>query len=431
MTNPEPANHKHFPALDGLRAVAFLMVFAQHYRLMPWGWAGVDVFFVLSGFLITGILFDTRDQVHRVRNFYIRRTLRIFPLYYGLMLVFAVAYPLFHWRWDWAFLLWPAYLGNFCRAVHPYVFRSPLEMLADFQLVSATHNVTLYLGHFWSLCVEEQFYLIWPWVVFWVRDRKKLLYICLACIVICPAARVIANHTLPQFMLDQEVLYRWTPFRVDALLIGGFIALVRRGTTPRWLPAAARIGFGVLLGALLLWLALNPYARHGPEGYVYPAWEFTWGLVFVDAISACLIVMALARDSITYRILNVRPLRWIGQISYGAYVFHDILHDEFSRIILLLHLRHTRVPTVALALTFTLLAAWASYHLFEMRFIALKDRWTRREPVPSLETSGGTGKRWLIDWRHFSNPQCPICGQRLGANLDCEVCYRAYTRGDF
>src|SRR4051812_33973991 len=76
----QPENRAFYPALDGIRAIAFLMVFGQHYLMLPWGWSGVDLFFVLSGFLITGILFDTRNDRHRVRNFYVRRTLRIMPL---------------------------------------------------------------------------------------------------------------------------------------------------------------------------------------------------------------------------------------------------------------------------------------------------------------------------------------------------------------
>ena len=253
-----------------------MMVFVQHYLQIPWGWTGVDVFFVLSGFLITGILFDTRDHPHRVRNFYIRRTLRIFPLYYGLMLLLVLSYPLLKWQWTWAWLLWPAYLGNFCRGIHPYVSYSALEMLADFQPLSRTwHGFQLFLGHFWSLCVEEQFYLVWPWVVFRIRDRKRLIVVCFACIVICPLMRFVGNHTLPQYMLDQEVLYRWTPFRVDALLLGGLVALLRRGPAQRDMLKAAQLLFGILSACVLVYLAYG--YRHRNQGLTHPSWAFTWG----------------------------------------------------------------------------------------------------------------------------------------------------------
>ena len=92
-------------ALDGMRAIAFMMVFLQHYCGLKWGWSGVDLFFVLSGFLITGILFDSRNDLHRARNFYVRRTLRIFPLYYGIMLLLLLSSPVFHWDWSWGYLV--------------------------------------------------------------------------------------------------------------------------------------------------------------------------------------------------------------------------------------------------------------------------------------------------------------------------------------
>lgn len=385
---PRPTNHSYFPALDGLRALAFLMVFAQHYLQIAWGWTGVDVFFVLSGFLITGILFDTREQPHRVRNFYVRRTLRIFPLYYGLMLVLLVTYPFFRWQWTWAWLLWPAYLGNFCRGIHPFTARSSLQMLADFQPLSLLRRVQFLFGHFWSLCVEEQFYLIWPWIVFRIRDRKKLLYVCLACMVICPLMRFAGNHTLPQFMLNQEVLYRWTPFRVDALLLGGLVALVRRGPSPQRLLMAARAVFGVLFTIFLGYLAYE--VRHRNEAFVYPAWKFTWGLMFVDLLSACLIVMALEQNSIIFRIFNVRPLRWLGRISYGAYVFHDIFHPQIAGIVQ----QFTRQPkywTAAVALVFTLLLSRASFEWFESPFIRLKGRWTRSPRIESEPAASSMG----------------------------------------
>ena len=174
-SHTRPENRAFYPALDGLRAIAFLMVFSNHYLFIPWGWAGVDLFFVLSGFLITGILFDSRNDPHRIRNFYVRRTLRIFPLYYGVMLLLI---PFAYRGLSWSWLVWPAYLGNYARVIGPYTSRSPLQRLADFQpglqvTIHGIYRQILFLGHFWSLCVEEQFYLVWPWIVFWIRDRRS------------------------------------------------------------------------------------------------------------------------------------------------------------------------------------------------------------------------------------------------------------------
>ena len=110
-----PGNSVRFPALDGIRAVAFFAVFLTHYRHLAWAWGGVNAFFVLSGFLITGILWDTRDRPHAMRAFYIRRTLRIFPLYWGVFLVLLLLTPICRWQWSGAWLLWPLYVGNFVR----------------------------------------------------------------------------------------------------------------------------------------------------------------------------------------------------------------------------------------------------------------------------------------------------------------------------
>jgi peptidoglycan/LPS O-acetylase OafA/YrhL len=375
----KPANNTYFPALDGLRALAFLMVFAVHYEQMLWGWAGVDVFFVLSGFLITGILYDSRDDAHRVRNFYVRRALRIFPLYYGVMILLAASYPVFRWQWTWAWLVWPAYVGNFVVGIHPFVIRSPTQLLADFQPLSrAFPSVQLFLGHFWSLCVEEQFYLMWPWVVFWVRDRKKLMYICLACVVICPVMRIIGSHVLPRFMLERGILFRWTPFRVDALLLGGLVALIRRGPSERGLLWAARATSYVLGAMGVVWLILNRGAVRHPGSFVPPSWDMTWGLVFFDLLSAAVVVMALEPGSVTYRVLNLGPLRWIGRISYGAYLFHDIFHKQIGAAMSKVA-GHGTAPA---ALLFTLVLAWASFRWYETPFIRLKERWTR--PVRDL-----------------------------------------------
>jgi peptidoglycan/LPS O-acetylase OafA/YrhL len=299
------------------------------------------------------------------------------------MFLLLLSYPVFHWQWSWAWLLWPAYLGNFCRGIHPFTYPSALQMLADFQPLSRTHpTVQLYLGHFWSLCVEEQFYLIWPWIVFCIRDRRKLMYICAACVVLCPLMRIAASQTLPQFMLDQEVLYRWTPFRVDALLLGGLVALMRRGQWKGELLAAARIIFGILATIILAYMAYGFQHRH--QGLTHPAWALTWGLTLIDLLAASLIVMALETGSTTFRIFNISPLRWLGRISYGAYVFHDIFHRQIHAVVQH-YATNVKYGTAAVALVFTLLIAWTSFRFYEMPFIRLKERWTR---APKIQGAG-------------------------------------------
>jgi peptidoglycan/LPS O-acetylase OafA/YrhL len=269
-------------------------------------------------------------------------------------------------------------VGNFMRGLHPLADRPSLKMLGDFAVQSRTFaKVHFSFGHFWSLCVEEQFYLLWPWVVFWVRDRSRLMWVCAVCVVACPLMRVAGNHMLPQYMLDQEVLYRWTPFHVDALLLGGWVALARRGRFAGRLLLGARAGSGILLGALALWLALNQWRVQGPGGYVYPAWKLTWGLTFADVLSACLIVTVIENGSIAFRIFNLRPLRWLRRISYGAYVFHDILHGEYSAFITNFYADPRGWVTAGFGLACTLVLAWASFRWYEMPFIRLKERWTR------------------------------------------------------
>lgn len=390
-----PENRAFYPGLDGLRAIAFLMVFCFHYLHIAWGWAGVNIFFALSGFLITGILFDTRDSPHRARNFYVRRTLRIFPLYYGIFAVLLLLYPLVHWQWTWLWVLWPAYLGNFAGWIHPYLEGDPLQRLADFQLFAArpTFYTPVYLGHFWTLCVEEQFYLIWPWIVFWVRDRRKLLWICAASIPICLLARILAEHLLPAWLLQHEVLSHATPFSMDNLLLGGFLALLLRGPYATDLLRRARIASLIAFTAVLLWFVFTPAHHFRAHPYPYPASLHTWSFSVIAILSGLLILLALQPGTWVYRVFNLAPLRWMGRISYGAYVFHDIFHmlyvslvDRFCAYLVLHHEplssvlwahRDRVVAVVALAATFLL--AWLSFRFYESLFLNLKERWTIRE----------------------------------------------------
>jgi peptidoglycan/LPS O-acetylase OafA/YrhL len=390
----EPENRAFYPALDGLRAVAFLMVFGYHYIALPWGWAGVNVFFVLSGFLITGILYDTRNHPNRIRNFYIRRTLRIFPLYYGIFLALVLMYPFARWQWSWGWLVWPVYLGNFMNAARSFVDGSPFQRLADFQLF-AGHTAwyaPLYMGHFWTLCVEEQFYLMWPGIVFWVRDRRKLMWICAAAMPICLIGRILARHWLPVWMLHQDVLSHATLFRVDDLLLGGLVALLLRGPMAkdilRWVRLAAPIAFS----ALLLYLACTPARHLRVHPYPYPHWTLSWGFSIISISTGLVILLAIQPGSFLFRVLSLRPLRWMGRISYGAYIFHDIFHAVLTAAVLrlcaFLSLHHSPLShalyvqsgriVVLLAFIVTFALAWLSFRFYESPFLNLKERWTIR-----------------------------------------------------
>jgi peptidoglycan/LPS O-acetylase OafA/YrhL len=372
-----PPGRAYFPSLDGLRAVSFFGVFLWHYMGLPFGWAGVDVFFVLSGFLITGILYDTRDDPHRVRNFYIRRTLRIFPLYYGVFLAIFLLTPVMHWAWTWQWIAWPLYLGNFLAFLYPHLNNDFVSNFVDANLVSQAYpRLNLRLGHFWSLCVEEQFYLLWPWVVFTVRDRRKLIAICAACIVLVPLARHIARTHMPQALLDNGAVLHSTPFRFDTLLFGAFIALLYRGAHREHMQRAAQ---AVLATATLCALLVCVYwSRLHPTDLNDVVARHTWLFTLVALFSGALLLRTLVPGTIPYRIFNLRWLRMFGTVSYGAYVFHDIPHKEYARLVE--HYfdhgaRDTKI-TAVFGLVMTLTLAILSYHFFESPILRLKDRFT-------------------------------------------------------
>ncbi len=218
----------HVPALDGVRGLAILMVLVLHFvgNMIPtnriehvivgvtnYGSYGVDLFFILSGFLITGILFDARNEPNYFRNFYMRRILRIFPLFYGvLVLVFIVA-PLI-----------PIFQGK------------SLDYLLDRQAWAWLYGVNIYIAiqgdwsfsyleHLWSLCVEEHFYFVWPLVVLLLaRWPRTLIAVSLAIALGAMLARVTGSL----MGLSWWTTYVLTPFRLDGLALGAFLAVMMR-----------------------------------------------------------------------------------------------------------------------------------------------------------------------------------------------------------
>ena len=205
---------RHIDSLDGVRAIAVLLVIAFHFwllldgpkgwvgRIAPWGQTGVPLFFVLSGFLITGILLDSKSTVHYFKNFFARRSLRILPLYYATLTVFYLILPLAGLR-VWApisrqFWYW-VYLQNI-----PLTFHWPEEGPT----------------HFWSLAVEEHYYLIWPFLVRHL-DRGRLLKVLAAAIAISVLVRI------PMMYAGDELFY-FTVCRLDGLAVGSALAIFAR-----------------------------------------------------------------------------------------------------------------------------------------------------------------------------------------------------------
>jgi len=394
-----PENRVVYPALDGLRAIAFLLVFLQHYYFIPWGWTGVNIFFVLSGFLITGILFDTRHERHRARNFYVRRTLRIFPLYYGVLAVTLFLNPVFHWNWSADWIAWPLYLGNFLRYVSPAVLttNSPIQ-LAAFAWLRPRQDpqLTFFYGHFWSLCVEEQFYFFWPWVLFWVRSRRALIWICASVVAVVPVTRVLAQHMAPAWMLSAQLLDSATPFQLDSLLLGALVALALRGSHQRRVFEVGKIVAiycGLAIGFLLLVGIVKSYPNWR-FGYPYPLWRLTWGQTLFDFLAAGVILCVLQPSGFLYRTLSLRPLRWVGRISYGAYVFHDIPHELFKRFVSAMGTQCRFVAqnndffVILVGLICTLFISWLSFRFYESAFLNLKQRWTIRAPKETATSPG-------------------------------------------
>jgi len=373
-TAPAPAFRPgaHVPALDGLRALAIVAVLAHDYNVVPdggskvsrvvslamdFGWVGVQLFFVLSGFLITGILLDSRRARRYYRGFITRRALRIFPLYYVVLFAaFAitplVAHPLpghEHQVWLWT------YLGNW---VEPYGRGVPL------------------FPHFWSLAIEEQFYLAWPLVVRALSPRA-LAWTCAALGIAALASRV----GLRAAGEGPAGPYMFTICRVDALAAGAAAALAIR--SPRVLAGLTRRRTLLRWGGLALIAVTIVVTRGAPRtgvitqtaGYSLLAIAFT--ALVLDAVLG-------ARPGMIDRALASAPLRAIGRYSYAMYIFHTPLHLLIG-LPLVARVAGGHPPGLALAIGYfavataaTFVAAMISYYVIERPFLGLKDRFAPR-----------------------------------------------------
>ena len=363
-----------FPALDGIRALAVTMVFLAHYggggthggivlrflnEVRIQGVMGVDLFFVLSGFLITGILFDTRHDSRFFLRFFGRRTVRIFPIVYLLFAVLALLTPIVHYLWQAKQAFFLIYLGNF--------FGN-----ADFSLYGLMSVVHPYasasLSHLWSLCVEEQFYVLWPIAVWLIADRKKLLWTSVGLSILALMFRVAAVLLLSPGMAERWIV-RSLPFRLDALLAGAILALLLRGPTADPVQRTSRWVFLLGAVAVVLLKVLSP-------DYTSP-WQLTLGLTATSIASAGLIALTLRAESVAFSIFHWKPARVLGKYSYGFYVWHLVWQQAWILLLATIFRRTGSaviggVIEIPLAFATTFFVSKLSYDLFEVRFLKLK-----------------------------------------------------------
>jgi peptidoglycan/LPS O-acetylase OafA/YrhL len=325
--------------------------------VLAFGATGVDLFFVLSGFLITGILFDSLADPGYFRKFYARRTLRIFPLYYGVLFALMLLTPWLGIQWhgmNWVLLF---YLQNWWTAFYQF-----------------QPGAGLSVGHFWSLAIEEQFYLVWPLAVFFLRDKKRLLWTCaaLSCGSLALRAFLAFDHR------SYLIINGNTLCRADSLLIGAALALALRSRLHDFVLRSAR---GVFLAVVAIVASLN-LAGIVVEGHPnwLPAFDRSYLSVrytLVAVASAALIAWCL-RPSMLRRCFESRLLRFFGKYSYGLYILHFValgfLIKTFRGWIALVTPNKLTgvVGAGLLSLLVALAAAYASYNLYEKQFLRLK-----------------------------------------------------------
>lgn len=343
---PAPFHLGYRPWLDGLRGIAILLVLASHTEpmLLQRGWLGVDLFFVLSGFLITALLIEEWEDTDAIsfRRFYVRRACRLFPALAVMLLVSAIV------------MYFVPSVGQQYRSILYSAFYVVNWVLAlNLDTVSSSLVLT------WSLAVEEQFYLVWP-IALYAMLRLRLRPHTMLLILLFVIALVCAHRSALVYQGAAELRTRYaSDTRADSLFIGCCVALL---ASYGLLPQSVRV-VQVVSGALAVLFGL--YAL----GFGDPASLESVGLSFVALFFAGLLILLLSKPPrFLMNVLSSKPLVWIGKLSYSLYLWH--LYANFAVEMGGLDRELWIIASIPLAFAFAI----ASYYLVERPFLKLKKR---------------------------------------------------------
>jgi peptidoglycan/LPS O-acetylase OafA/YrhL len=369
---------RHFPVLDGLRGLAIIAVLFKHSAyvfeahgygsrwflpILEFGGWGVDLFFVLSGFLITGILLDTRNALNRGTSFYGRRILRIFPVYYLALGLILLLQPYSAWVRTAANIQ-----GLTDHLAYLFYFQNWIPLWHHGNYPES------FIGHFWSLAVEEQFYMIWP-VIVWHLSARAVTKLCAAALFVTVVLRI----ALVTHFGNGIWVYAFTITRADGLFVGAAIAAIYavKGQISRRLLAGTTAAGA---GALAIVAVIGPARQLWQTGTAMAM----IGIFGIAVLSGALIVFCMEfNQTAVATFFKQRWIRTFGKYSYGMYVWHfpifyGMEHLLKARSVVFPLPTALAFPYVGLLILLTYAFAWISFNGYEQWFLRLK---TRFEPV--------------------------------------------------
>jgi len=313
---------KRIPELDGLRGIAILLVLSFHYinnqliqseskigialsKITSFGWVGVDLFFVLSGFLIGSILMRTQNSPKYFTTFFARRFLRIIPNYYLLLFIFIIVLSI------------PWFKGNnFLTGNNVIPIWSYFTLTHNFYMAQLNNMGNDSMSVTWSIGIEEQFYIVFPFIVYFVKDKWLPMVLAVAIILAC-FLRVGHESWIPPYVL--------LPCRMDAISFGALVAWLNINKD---LPALSRKYFKVLMAIILIDVLICAFLY-----FKYQDLGVLKNSLFAMTFAILLIFALTHKEGLYGRLLRNRMLVWVGTISYSLYLFHYLILGIFHQAI--------------------------------------------------------------------------------------------------